>query len=123
MREVQEGHIVGENLVRMVIEVLAGPVGSHCGSGRRDGGDRTSRRPVFGVETALAKVWRSMCGRNLMTWMPTVSARRRRRRTAACRSIRAPRHLGRIGPPIREPIASSVAKLSAGGNRTFDTLA
>ena len=34
-----------------------------------------------------------------MTWMPAVSARCRRRRVAACRSIRAPWLLSRIGPP------------------------
>ena len=39
-----------------------------------------------------------MCGCALVIWMPAVSARWRRRRVAACRSIRVPRLLSRIGP-------------------------
>src|SRR5690348_3538802 len=39
-----------------------------------------------------------MYGCALATWMPAVSARWCRRRVAACRSIRVPRLLSRIGP-------------------------
>jgi hypothetical protein len=38
----------------------------------------------------------------LVTWMPAISASWCRRRVAACRSIRVPRRLSRIGPRVRD---------------------
>ena len=55
-------------------------------------------------------MWRSMWGCALAVWMPAAWARCRRRRVAACRSIRAPRVFSRIGPQVRKPIARSMAR-------------
>jgi hypothetical protein len=52
-----------------------------------------------------------------VTWMSAVSASWRRRRLAACRSIRVPRLLSRIGPRTWSPVAPL-----AGGSGTRTTL-
>ena len=49
---------------------------------------------------------------------PACWARWRRRRVAACRSIRVPRLLGRIGPLARSAAAQSMARPTAGGSGT-----
>jgi hypothetical protein len=56
--------------------------------------------------------------RALVIWMPTVAARRRRRRVAACRSSRVPRLLKRTGLQVRRPVAWSMARPTADGSGT-----
>jgi len=49
----------------------------------------------------VTKVWQSMCGGIRGDRTPAVSASRRSRRVAACRSILVPRVFSRIGPAVR----------------------
>jgi hypothetical protein len=110
------GHEGGEDVVRVAVKVLAGSVVAHVvrGSAWR-AAIWTSRRSTPASSMVVTKVWRSMCGCALPAWMPAVSASRRRRRVAACRSIRAPRLLSRIGPLARPAVARSMARPTAGG--------
>src|SRR5271166_5047527 len=66
--------------------------------------------------------WRSMCGCGLVIRTPAISARRRKRRVAAWRSIRVPRLLSRIGPLVRVPVDRSMARSRAGGSGIRRTL-
>src|SRR5262245_47471663 len=70
----------------------------------------------------LTKVWRSRWGCGLAIGTPAPADRRRRRRVAVWRSIRAPRLLSRIGPPARSLIAWSMALPTAGGSGIRTTL-
>ena len=93
------GHVGGEDVVGVTVEVLAGTVVAHRGA--RVGMAAaiwTSRRSTPASSMVVTNVWRSMCGCVRAIWTPAVPARRRRRRVAACRSIRVPRLLSRIGP-------------------------
>ena len=106
----------------MAVQVLASAVMTH----RRArvgvaGGDLHVAQVNGSVETGC-DVWRSMCGCALAIWMPAASARWRRRRVAACRSIRVPRLLSRTGPCMRDPVAWSMARPAAGGSGTRTTL-
>jgi hypothetical protein len=55
--------------------------------------------------------------------IPAVAARCLRQRVAACRSIRRPMVLPRIGPVCRSLTARSMARLTAGGSGMRTTLA
>jgi hypothetical protein len=63
-----------------------------------------------------------MCGCALAIFTPALTARRRKRRVAAWRSIRPPRMLRRIGPLARSPTARSMARPTAGGSGINTTL-
>jgi hypothetical protein len=95
------------------VEVLAGSVVAH-------GGFRVG---VAGGDLYVAEADTSVehSGDNVSEHMwvirtPAVVARRRRRRVAAWRSIRAPLRLSRIGPRTRSPTARPIALPTAGGN-------
>jgi hypothetical protein len=106
------GHVGGEDVVGVAVEVLAGPVVPHRGARIGVAGSDldTSRKSTPASSMVVTKVWRSMCGCGLAIRTPAVSASRRRRRVAAWRSIRPPRLLSRIGPRMRVPIARSIAR-------------
>jgi hypothetical protein len=74
------------------------------------------------IDGPRVKNLRSMCGCALAIRTPAASARCRRRRVAAWRSIRVPRLLSGIGPPVRVPIARSMARPTAGGSGIKTTL-
>jgi hypothetical protein len=59
-----------------------------------------------------------MCGCIRCIRMPAVATNCWSRRVAACRSIRRPYKLRRIGPCRRPSTASSIARATAGGNGT-----
>jgi hypothetical protein len=80
------------------------------------GGDLYFAEADVGVEHGVTKVWRSMCGCILGIRIPAACARCLSRRVAACRSIRAPRVLRRIGPVSRPSAARSIALAIAGGS-------
>src|SRR5215831_5314527 len=107
------GHVGGQDIVRVAVEVFAGPVVAHRGARIGVAGRDLDVAEVHArVEHGRDEVWRSMCGWGLVIRTPAVSARRRRRRVAAWRSIRAPLVLSRIGPLVRV----SMARPTAGGS-------
>jgi hypothetical protein len=117
------GHVGGEDVVGVAVEVLAGPVIPHRGARVGvSGGDLDIRRSTPASSMVVTNVCRSMCGCALAIRTPATLARCRRRRVAAWRSIRVPRLLSRIGPPVRTPIARSIARPTAGGSGTRTTL-
>ncbi len=65
----------------------------------------------------VTDVCRSMCGCVLPIRTPAALARFRRRRVAACRSIRNPRLLSRIGPADRRPRGRWPGRLRAAAAR------
>jgi hypothetical protein len=71
----------------------------------------------------VTKVCRGMCGCISGSRTPAAWASLRSLRPAACRSIRAPRLLSRIGPDARPPMARPMARPTAGGNGTSTVLA
>src|SRR5271165_4336285 len=118
------GHVRGEDVVRVTVEVLAGPTwrmvvrGSACRAAIW-----TSRRSTPASKLVVTKVCLSIWGCGLVIGMLTCCASCRRRRVAACRSIRAPRLFSRIGPRIRPSVARSMARPTAGRQRHQDDLA
>jgi hypothetical protein len=106
----------------MPVEVVAGPVVAHGGRGSAcRAAICASRRSTPASSMVVTKVWRSMCGCVLRIRMRAARARFLSRRVAACRSIRAPRLLSRIGPDGRPLMARSIARSTAGGNGTSTT--
>jgi ABC-type branched-subunit amino acid transport system ATPase component len=77
---------------------------------------------VHGGRTAchhlLALAQTNGIGRRRVDEVPACWARWHRRRVAACRSIRVPRLLSRIGPLARLAVAWSMARPTAGGSGT-----
>ena len=107
----------------MAVQVLAGPVVPHRRSGVGVSGSdlhvaQVSVSVEHGREIGVAEYMR-MCPRDLDAGG---FGEVRRRRVAACRSIRAPRVFSRIGPRSRRPAARSMARPTAGGSGTRTTL-
>lgn len=75
----------------------------------------TSRRSTPASSMVVTKVCRNMCGCIRGRCTPAVSASRRKRRVAACRSIRPPRWFRKSGPDSRSSTARSMARPTAGG--------
>src|ERR1700733_2533167 len=82
----------------------------------------TSRRSTPASSMVVTNVCLSICGCGLVIRIPEASASRRRRRVAACRSMRTPRLLRRMGPLARPPTALSMARPTAGGSGISATL-
>jgi Arc/MetJ family transcription regulator len=116
-------HVGGQDVVRVAVEVLAGLVVSHRGARIGvPGGDlhiaQVSASVEHGRDKRVARHVR-VCAGDLGAGGFGEGCRRR---VAACRSIRAPRLLSRIGPRARLSVARSMARPAAGGSGTRTTL-
>lgn len=117
------GHVGGEDVVGVSVEVLSGSVVAH---GRAGSACRaaicTWRRSTPASSMVVTKVCRSMCGCILGRLTFAAMASPRSRRVAARRSIRAPRRFNRIGHCSRPATARSTARATAGGSEVSTTL-
>ena len=110
------GHVGGQDVVRVAVKVLTGPVVAHRGPRVGvAGSDLDVPQVDAGVELVVTNLWRSMCGCGLVIRIPAAPASRRRRRVAAWRSIRMPRLLSRIGPPGRDPPVQALHRVALAG--------
>ena len=75
MRSRAGGHVSGEDVVRVAVQVLAGrvvpPSGARVGV---PGGDLDVAEVGTRSSMVVTNVWRSMCGWVLAAWIPAVSA-------------------------------------------------
>jgi hypothetical protein len=114
----------------------AGQVGLACGDGVDDGlvldtvrsvapswvSPRQMRARVDGPDRPSISEYSTGCGCIRGIRIPAASVRCLSRPLAACRSIRSPSVLHRIGPFSRLSTARSIARATAGGNGTRTTL-
>ena len=108
------GHVGGENVVGVAVEVLPGPVAR----GRAEIGVPGGDLDIAQVNPGIQHGCHGRCGRVIRT--PACQARWRRRRVATCRSIRVSRLLSRIGPLARPAMARSMARPAAGQRHQDD---
>ena len=92
-------HVGGEDVVGVTVQGLSRPVVAHgCLGIGVTSGDLDVAEADAGVEHVVTNVWRSMSGCISGIRIPDAEARCLSRRVAACRSMRAPMVLRRIGP-------------------------
>src|ERR1700691_3382244 len=115
-------HVGGQDVVRVAVEVGAGPVVAHRGA----------RVGVAGGDLDVPEVHASIEHRGdprvaehmrvCPCPQPGAASEAPKAAGGAWRSIRVPRLLSRIGPWSRGPVARSIARLTAGGSGTWGTL-